>query len=106
MMNGHDVQVLVLASADAAGPLPVEGARFQLGPKAPAALVVTASAALASFTLEGRITPTAAWVSLMTADTSFSGGAGSKLVAIAQALPEMRLTWSGNAGLVSAWVMA
>lgn len=106
MMNGHDVQVLVSASAAASGPLPVAGSRWQLGPKAPAALVVLASAALASFTLEGRISPEAPWVSIMTADTSFSGGAGQKLVAIAQALPEMRLNWSGNAGAVSAWVMA
>lgn len=106
MPSGNNVQPIVTASADAAGPLPLEGVLWQLGPKGAAAVVVQASAALASFTVQGRITPLAPWVALHTANTALSGGAGSAFQAIAQALPEMRLLWSGNAGLVTAWGMA
>jgi hypothetical protein len=106
MPLGQDVQDLVTASAAATGPLPVAGLRWQLGPKAQAALVVQSSAALATFTLEGRITPSAPWVALHAANAALAGGAGQVLQAIAQALPEMRLNWTGNAGLVTAWVLA
>jgi hypothetical protein len=106
MNSGNSVQVPVLASAAATGPLPVPGLRWQLGPKASAALVVMSTAALATFTLEGRISTEAPWVPIMAANATLAGGAGQAFVAIAQALPEMRLNWTGNAGAVTAWVMA
>jgi len=106
MTSGNDVQQLVAASAAATGPLPVAGLRWQLGPKAGGALVVQSSAALATFTLEGRISPEAPWVAIMTASTLLNAGAGQAFIAIAQTLTEMRLNWTGNAGLVTAWVMA
>ncbi len=106
MPAGNNVQPLVTASAAASGPLPVEGVLWQLGPKSGAVVQVTASAALASFTVQGRITPLAPWVNLHTANVSLAGGAGEAVQAIANAMPEMRLQWSGNAGIISAWGMA
>lgn len=105
MPSGHNVQQLVTASTDASGPLPVEGLNWQLGPKTGAVVVVQGSAAVATLTVEGRITPTGPWVSLATS-TGLSGGAGAVAIPIPNALPEMRLNWTVNAGTINAWGMA
>lgn len=106
MISGKDTQRLVTASAAASGPLPVDGSRWQLGLEVSGVAVVQSSAALASFTIQGRISPDAPWVDLHSPNASLSGGAGSALQGISRVMPEMRLQWSGNAGTVSAWVMA
>jgi len=93
-----------IVNADATAATSSASSYLQLGPKEGGVLVVTASSALASFQLEGRIDPSSGWVLLHTANTTLSGGAGTALQPIANMLSEIRLTWSGNTGLVSAWV--
>jgi len=106
MNTGKNVQQLVAASAAATGPLPVAGLSYQLGPNLSALVVVQSSAALATFVVEGRVSPEAPWAQLHAPDASLAGGAGTKALAIASGMAEMRLNWTGNAGTVTAWLQA
>jgi hypothetical protein len=103
--QGKNVQLLVLASAAAAGP--GAGVVFQLGPEGRGIAQVTATGgALASFTVQGRLDPAGTYVDLHTANVSLAGGAGSARQEISMVMPDMRLQWSGNAGTITAWLMA
>lgn len=102
MNTGKNVQQIVTAAVAAAGPS--APTFFQPGPTNGCLLVVKSSAALASFTLEGRVSPEAPFVTLMAADTGLVAGAGQKRAEVTCVMAEMRLNWTGNAGSVDAWL--
>jgi len=105
MPQGKNTQVLVAASAAAAGP--AAAVNFQPGPEGRGMLIVqVAGGALASFTLQGRLDPAGEYVDLHAANLSLVGGAGSARQEVSLVCADMRLTWAGNAGTVTAWLMA